>query len=93
VSSGGEGRIEVEDGFTIRYEVVGDGGGMPLLVLNGGSVQGTTTSSHSPISRSTVPSSSTTNSAAGARTSPTTAEQAVTGTHSVSLAGLVAAHG
>jgi proline-specific peptidase len=32
----GEGRIEVEDGFTIWYRVVGDGGGVPLLTLHGG---------------------------------------------------------
>lgn len=32
----GEGRIEVEDGFTIWYKVVGDGNGIPLLALHGG---------------------------------------------------------
>lgn len=32
----GEGRIEVEDGFTIWYRVVGGGGGVPLLTLHGG---------------------------------------------------------
>ncbi len=31
-----EGRIEVEDGFSVWYRVVGDGDGVPLLVLHGG---------------------------------------------------------
>jgi proline-specific peptidase len=33
---GSEGRIEVEDGFSIWYRTVGDGPGTPLLVLHGG---------------------------------------------------------
>jgi proline-specific peptidase len=36
VLSRGEGRIEVEDGFTIWYDVVGGGDGVPLLTLHGG---------------------------------------------------------
>ncbi len=36
MSSIDEGRIEVEDGFTIWYKVVGDGNGIPLLALHGG---------------------------------------------------------
>src|SRR5919108_829815 len=34
--SSGEGRIEVEDGFTIWYAVVGEGDSVPLLTLHGG---------------------------------------------------------
>src|SRR4029450_11120885 len=36
VVAGGEGTIEVEDGFRVWYRRVGDGPASPLLVLHGG---------------------------------------------------------
>ncbi len=36
MSNTDEGRIKVEDSFSIWYKVVGDGDGIPLLTLHGG---------------------------------------------------------